>query len=294
MPEFDTEKLVEEAAKITGEEETPSESAAEETSTEEKTEETQSQEETSEDTTSIKSEEETKETEKTEETEKENLEEVPQRYDKDPAWQRIKTQRDTFQTERDEALKRASVADDLEEKLGDISVEELAKYKNVGSLLRKYPELAQEIQKKVDEHNYGNEEQKTEISSIKKEQQDLRNEIALDKYDKQVDKMISENKVDKDIEPLVKEVLANRVVSQKIFTKDLPRTFEKVLKDVNLAYRKKLASHIETKKTEIKVPASPTQKGKVIVTKSEATDAGSVAQEIAEGLKAFRGETVKE
>jgi len=277
--ELDTEKLVEEAAKITGEEETTQETATEETSTEEKTEETQSREETSEDTTSIKSEEETQETEK--ETEEDT------RFDKHPRWIKLRERAET-------AEERAKVANALEEKLGDLPIEELTRLRNAGSLLRKYPELATKVQKVIDEHTYVNEETKGEIDAIRQETADLRYDLALDKYDKVVDKLISENKVDKDIEPLVKEVLENRVINQKLDAKDIPQAFEKALKDVNLAYRKKLASHIETKKSETKVPASPAQKGKVIVTKSEATDVGSVVNELAEGLKAHRGEPIKE
>lgn len=280
--ELDTGKLEQELAKNVGEEETPSEeTSTEETPPEEKSsEEKPSEEETHEDTTSLKSEEKP--------IEEEEIDGLPKEYHKDPRWQKLKQDRDT-------AVERAKVADDLEGRLGDLSLDELEKLKTAGGLLRKYPDLAKKVQTVIDGHTYGNEETKGEIDSTKQDIQNLRHEMVLDKYDSAVDRLVSQHKVDKDVEPLLREVLDNRVMKAHINdAKEISPIFEKALKDVNLAYRKKLASHIVDKSKERKVPASPTQRGKVIVTKSEATDVQSRVDELTEGLKAHRGEPIKE
>lgn len=285
MEELDTEKLVEEVDKVTGEEETSSESTTEEKPTEEKTsEEKSSEEEVSEDTTSLKSEEESSEEKEGKEEEKETDD---TRFDKHPRWIKLR--------ERAEAAEgKAKQAEKLEEAIGDMSTEELGRLQKAGGLLRKYPALAEKVQDVIDKHTYGNEETKGEIDSTKQEISDLRHEIALDKYDRQIVDLVDEHKVDKEIAPLVKEVLENRVMNQKLTSKQVPQAFEKALKDVNLAYRKKLASHIEAKKSEREVPASPGKKGKVIITKKESAEVGEVIDELAEGLKAHRGEPIKE
>lgn len=271
MEELNTSKLEEEVAKVAGED-TPSESTTEETSTEEKTEETQSQEETSEDTTSLKSEEETKETEEKVETEDD-------RFDKHPRWQKLRQDLETSQG-------RARVADELEEAIGGLGVDEIKRLRSAGELLQKHPEAAKKVQKVLDEHDFEGSERDSKLDEVTSRQQELEDKLLLRDYDDSVNKLISENKVDKEVEPFLREILENRVMNAKL--KDLekvPGMFDKALKDVDSIRRKTLASHIKTKKTEPKVPASTTQKGKVIAQKSEATDLGSIRDELADGIR---------
>lgn len=269
--ELDTTRLEEEVAKI-GEEEAASETTAEETLPEEKTpEEKPSKEETHEDTTSLKSEEKPKE------------EDEETRFDKHPRWQKLKQ-------ERDVALDKASQVDEILETIGDIPVSDIARLAKAGTLLKRYPELAEKVQKVIDEHSYGSEETKGEIDNLRRETENIRYELVLDKFDKEIDKLMTENKVNSELQSLVKELIENRVVNQRLDLKDIPNTFKKVLNDIGLVGKHTLASYVTSKKGESRVPPSPEQKGKVIATKKESAEAIDVIEEIAEGLRATRAE----
>ena len=268
--ELDTTQLEEEVAKVT-EEEPASETTTEKTS-EEEVESTRTD-------TSLKTEEET-------ETSKEKEEDEETRFDKHPRWQKLKQ-------ERDEALERARETDTLRQQIGDLPVEDILRLKNAGELLRKYPELAEKVQKVIDEHPYGNEEVNRSLEDIRTRQQRIEDGLLLKEYDNKVDKLLSEHKVDKDIEPYVKELLDNRVVNKKIKLVDLPKAFEGVIKDIEKIRRKVLASHIESKGRETEVPASPKEKGKVIATKKESVETEDIIEELAQGLKSA-GKTMVE
>lgn len=257
--------------------ETPADSTSVETPSEEKTEQTHT-EESSEDTTSLKSEEETEETKK---------EEEETRFDKHPRWQKLKQERDSY-------AERARRADELETKLQGLSAEEIQRLGNASQLLRKYPELAEKVQKIIDNYSYGSEETKTAIQEIRQEHQELRNEIILERYDKTVDKLITDNKVDSDIVPLVKELLDTRVINLKLDLKEIPIELNKIIKQVETIRRKVLSSHIQDKNKETKIPVSTLQKGKVIAQKSESAEETDIIAEITAGLKADRGGLLKE
>lgn len=258
--------------------ETPTDSTSVETLPEEKTEQTHTAE-SSEDTTSLKSEEETKETE--------NSGEEETRFDKHPRWQKLKQERDSY-------AERARRADELETKLQGLSVEEIQRLGNASQLLQKYPELAEKVKNVIDNYNYGSEETKTAIQEIRQEHQTLRNEIILERYDKTVDKFITDNKIDSDIVPIIKELLDTRVINQKLDLKEIPIELNKIIKQVEIIRRKVLSSHIQDKNKEVKVPNSTLQKGKVIAQKSESAEEIDIINEIASGLKADRGGLLKE
>lgn len=265
--ELDTQKLEEEVAKVT-EEETASETTTEKTSEEEA--------ESTRTDTSLKTEEEAEASKETKEEKPEEDEET--RFDKHPRWQKLKQ-------ERDEALDRVRESDTLRQQLGDLPVEDILKLRNAGELLRKYPELADKVQKVIDEHPYGNEEVNRSLDEIRTRQQKIEDGLLLEKYDVKVDKLLAEHKVDKDIVPFVKELLENRVSLKRIKMDDIPKAFEEVMKDIEKIRRKVLASHIENKSREQEVPASPKEKGKVIATKKESAEAEDVIEELAQGLK---------
>lgn len=283
MDGLDADKLVEEAAKVTGEE-TPLESAAEETSSEEKTEETQSKE-TSEDTTSLKSEEETKGTE--EETKDEG-------FNNHPAWIKREEKLKNAELERDEALEKAQSSKEMEQALDGMSVGDITRLSKSAKLLNQYPELADKVKDIIEKHPYGNEETNSKISVIEQRLEESETKATLREYDTTVNSLIKDNKVPSEIEPVVRELLDNRVASGKVSsTKDISSLFDKVLKDVDLIRRKALVSYGESKKGESKVPMSPAHKGKVMVTKKESAEAGDIIEELARGIKAS-SEPVKE
>ena len=287
--ELDPTKLEQEVAKVMGEEETPSESTSEETPAEEKTEETPSEETPSEDTTSLKSEEETAEEEK-EEEEKEK-----DRFDKHPRFQELRQKL----ADAEEKIK-AGVG--FQEVVGDLSLEELKRLRTAGDLLRKYPQLAEKVRKVIDEHNYGNEETKSEIDSTRKQVQYLEDRIFIRDCNSRISGLMAEHEISKEDQPLLKELIENRLapiiadrnVNLDAVLEKVPEVFELSLKAINSFSRRKLASHVVSKKSEKKVPASTTKKGKVIAQKSEAADISSVVDELAEGLKTHRGEPAKE
>lgn len=282
---IDTSKVEEEVAKIVGDrdEETASDSTTEETSEKKET----SEEESTRPDSSLKTENDTTEEKvKEEEVKKDKDENDETRFDKIPRFQQL------IQKEK-EAAERAALYEEshrtLEEirgKLGDLSADEISRYREVGKMLKKYPELAQKIEELVDGYEYGNAEVKNEINSLREEQEKLRQQMIMEKYDSAVDKLISDNKVEKEFVPLVKEIFENRVIAQQAGMKDLPKIFEKTLKDVDIFLRKKIASHIEDKNKEPKVPKSPAVRDKVIISDKEEVTTEDVVKGLTEDLKA--------
>jgi len=266
MPEenLDTAALEAEVEKNLGEE-TNSEAATEKTS-----------EETVDSTEKLDSEKTVEETDTSKNDE---------RFDKNPRFQKLIQERDLYKTERDEALTKAQEAKVIKETLGDMDLEELKNLKNASGLLNKYPKLKEAVQKQINEYPYGNEEVKGEFDQIKSEIAKDREERALEKYDTQVDKLMMDNKVDDTMKSIVKEILDNRVVNQRLDLNSIPKAFEKVLKDVESFRRKTLASHVEDKSKEKSIPSTTKSKGKEIVTKRESEETVDLVDDIAKELK---------
>ena len=277
--DLNTEKLEEAVAKeIEADESTQkSDSTTDETKDKETSEEKDTRTETS-----LKTESKSKEVDK-EKTEEDNEE---TRFDKHPRWQKLKQ-------ERDEALEKSRGFEELRTKLEDFDTNELTRLKEAGKLLRKYPELAEKVQKVIDEHPYGNEEVKREVNEVKTELQRIQQDIILEKYDNAVDREMSKYKFDKDDTELVKEILDNRVINKKLTLEQIPKELEIISKQLDMRNRKILASHIETKSNETKIPKSPDQRGKVIIAKSESSETEDVISELASGLKATRSITTE-
>lgn len=255
------------------------------------------EEESGEGTSSIKSEESSqKDEEKGKETEEKTPDEGTssiksepeeksdnERFDKHPRWIKLRQ-------ERDAALEKAQRLDEFETKFGGLKPAEIEQIKNSGQTLRKYPELAEKIRTVIDEYKFGTAETKSEISATKEEIAALREQIAFDKYETSVEKLVSEHNVSKDVLPLARELLDNRVVNQKLQMKHLPGAFEKVLADIEIVKKKTLASYVKDKSSRAKVPGSPKDKGKFIAEQSSAGDEESVVNEIAEGMKSLRND----
>lgn len=273
--ELDTTALEQAVDKVTTEEvEEEATTSKEETKPETSTETDTPKEETAE--------EEGKEKVKEEETEEDT------RFDKHPRWQKL-------MRERDEALQRAEEARDLKEKIGSLSPDDILRLSQAGKLLQKYPELAKQVQETLDKYPYGTAEFKTEIDKIKSEQAQFRQEQLLEKYDKSVNDLITQYKVDKDTEDLVREMLDNRVIRKGISDiKEVSKEFEGLMKDIDKFRRKTLASHIEDKKKLPNVPASAKERGKVMTTKKESTEPIDIVNELADGLKSASSQTVEE
>ena len=278
MPEelevTDTAKLEAEVEKNL-DEDTKSEATAEKTS-----------EEKVDSTEKLDSEKTVEETEASEKEEGKEAKEDDERFDKNPRFQKLIQERDTLKQERDEAKRAVDEAKVIQETLGDMSLDELKNLKNASGLLKKYPKLRAEIQKQLDEYPYGTEEVKVEFDNIKMELAKDREERALEKYDNQVEKLMIDKKVDTNIKSLVKEILDNRVVNNRLGLNDIPKAFDKVLKDIETFQRKTLASHIEDKAKEKTIPASTKSKGKEVLTKKEPEDTGELIDDIATELKA--------
>lgn len=249
-------------------EETPSEPTPEETPAE-KTEEKPSEEEPSEDTPSLKSE---------EETPKEDT-----RFDKHPRWIERETKLKDTEQERDDASARVTELEGIEKKLEGLSPERLTQLVKAGTLLDKYPELSNKVNDLISNFDFEKTGHSSEVEELRQEVNELKSGTILDKYDREVDKLIGDSKVDKEIEPLVRELLDNRVANAKLTgVKEVAPLLEKVLKDVDLLQRKKLASRIVRK--DPLVPASPKDKSK-IQGKKESGEQEDVIEELAEGLK---------
>ena len=175
-----------------------------------------------------------------------------------------------------------------------MSTDEITRLSNSAKLIQKYPELGEKLKDIIEKHPYGNEETNSKISEVVQRQEDLENKMVLREYDNTVDNLVKGSKVPSEIEPLVREMLDNRVAKGKVSdAKELSKMFDVVLKDVDLIRRKALQSYSESKQGEQKVPVSPAQKGKVMITKKESAEAGDVIDELAEGIKAS-SEPVKE
>jgi hypothetical protein len=223
--------------------------------------------------------------EETETSEKVEDKDDEDRFDKHPRFQKLIQERDLAKQERDEAISEAREAKVIKETLGEMSLDELKNLKNASGLLKKYPKLREQIQKQLDEYPYGNEEVKGEVDSLKSEIAKDREERLLDKYDTQVDKLMIDKKVGNDIKTIVKEILDNRVVNQRISLENVPKAFEKVLKDIETFQRKTLASHIEDRGKIKNIPATTKSKGKETVTKKEPEETEDLVNDIASELK---------
>lgn len=294
---LDESKLEQEAAKIIGDDEASSESATEEKESKEET----SKEESSRTDTSLKTEEESKEeketkeeetTEKTEKEEEESGEET--RFDKHPRFQKLRQERDEALEKAQSVETRVKELESIKSQLGNLDPQELNKLKEGADMLRKYPQLAEKVQQVIDEHNFGSEEAKTEFVKLQNSISEMQTNLLLEKYDNTVDKVLSEKKVDEDVSPIVKEILDKRVSDKKLTLKDVPKELESILKSFDKIYRKNLASHVEVKNKETKVPTSATQRGKVIVAKKEPVTDKDFIDELAEGLKSLNKADVTE
>ncbi len=282
MPEglenLDEKTLEAEVAKASETEETEEESTPSKTS--EKTEEKEetAEEEPSRTETSLKTE---KEEPAAEETEEDT------RFDKHPRWQKMKQ-------ERDDAVAEASSLRDIREKIGDFQVDELTRLKDAAKLLRDNPTLADKVREMIDKFPFENEAINNKFNQVIAEQTRINNQLVLEKYDTTVSRLMTDNKVDKDVEPIVKELLDNRVIKNSLTLDKVPDEVAKILKAVETIRRKTLASYVEVKKGEPKIPVSSTQRGKVILTKKESEEAGDVVDELTEGLRAARPEIKSE
>lgn len=271
---LDDTRLSEETAKIIEADDTPSESVTEESS-EPKKEETPEEDSTRTDT-SIKTE------EKSEEPKAEVKEEVDEsRFDRHPRWQQLKQERDQFK-------EQVASLNDLKAKLEDFEVSELTRLKEAGKLLRQNPELAEKVQKLIDSHPFGDERTRTEVSAVRSELQQMQESLALEKYDNAVERLSKEHKLNENVAALAKELLDNRVVQKKLGFKDIPMEYKSIVDNINKLSRSTLAGYVETKKTESKVPTSPTNRGKAMPAKKESSEQEDVIGEIASGLKAGR------
>jgi len=274
-----TENIEREVENILGEDTPASESAAEEK------EEAQTPPE---DTTPSKSEEEKAPSEEKieEKTEKEEKTGEDQRFDKHPRFQKLIQERDIYKQERDEALREAQSSAKIKEVLGDMDLDELNKLMNARGLLNKYPKLREQIQKSIDEYPYGNEEVKGEFDSIKSEIAKDRTERLLEKYDNMVDKLISDKKIDKDNEELVKEMLHYRVSRSNINDlNQVPKIFDSVVKDLEKVRRGTLAKHIEDKSKENGIPPTTKSKSKHTIASKKEESTEDVINDIASELK---------
>ena len=277
MPEeaLDTSRLEEEVAKVIGDENLS------ESTTEEKPQKEETSEETSTRTdTSLK-------TEKEEETEvkveKEEVEDT--RFDKHPRFIKLRTERDEAKTKYEEAEKSIGELQNLKEQLGGFSIEELKRLQEAGTYLKKYPELAEKVQDLLDNYQYGDEKVKSEIDGVKQRQDKLESDLILKDYDATIEKLISQHKIDKELEPLVREIVDNRVILNKVGLSGISKVFDKTLKDIELFRRKTIASYAEDKTNTPKIPKTVTQRDKVISAKQESEEIGDVINEIADGLK---------
>jgi hypothetical protein len=270
--ELNTEALEQEVAKVTGDE------SQEETTTS-KAEEKQEETDDSSSTDSHKTEKEEEVSSEAKEKDTKEEEDEETRFDKHPRWQKLKQ-------ERDDALVQAQEALDYRQKLGGISADEMVRLKQAGELLRKYPTLAKNVQKMLDEFPYGNEEVSVKLNEFSQKINSLEQEKILEKYDRTVDSLISEQKIDKDIQGIVKVILDNRVIRNKVKDDEgVKKEFTNLMKDIERLGRKKLAGYMDTKKNEKKVPANVPSRGKAMGTKSESTDEKSIIDELADGLK---------
>jgi len=273
--ELDTSVLEAEAAKAAGED-MPAEDSA--PSNEEQQEETSKEDSTSAD--SLKTEEEPKKEEK-----EQDEEGVLSPFDRHPRFQQLKQQRDEYLNRSKQQEKELSELRSLKEKMKDMSIDELEGLRNAANLLRKNPELAEKVRKVINEHPYEKEEINLALKTIENRQEELETKLILKEYDETVGKLLTTHKIDKDDESMIKEILDNRVVNQRIDMKNVPKALEQVVKDVEKFRRKTIASHIETRKNETKVPVSPAQKGKMIATKKESAEKEDIIEELATGLK---------
>ncbi len=204
------------------------------------------------------------------------------RFDKHPRWIKLRE-------EREEAQRKATEA---EQRLGQLQ-SELDNVKNIreaAEFLRKHPEAAKKVEEVLNGFDFKSSEFKSELESIREEQHNLRTEIALKEYDSMVDKFIAENKFEGKAAELVKRMVEKEAISTGMSTlKDLPKVLKSVRDDIDFIKRNTLASAVELKKNESRVPASPIR-GKEILAKKESAEVEDVVNELAEGFKNARAE----
>lgn len=278
VEELEGTEVSDEVAKEFGEsEDTPSESTDEETSSPE--DDDSSRTETSLKTEEPESEEEKEVAEKVKETAKGD-DEDDTRFDKHPRWKKM-------QEERDTALEQAKMASELKAKLEGFAPEELGRLKEVGKLLKSNPELAKKVQELVDGHDFRNAEVKGELTKLSSELQRMEQDRALEKYDNKVSSLLSTHKVPDELKDVVSELLESRVIKKQLTFDKIEGEFATIVKQFETANRKRIASHIETKKSA-PVPVSPSARGKVMTTKKEATGEKDIIDELSEGMKALK------
>lgn len=223
------------------------------------------------------------ETLKTDKEEIEKQDDDESRFDKHPRFVKLLSERDTYKTEA-ESLR------DLKKIVGDIPAEEIVRFRDGASLLRKHPELAEKVQELIDKYDYTSGETKNLIQSVKDELTQTKEQLVLDKYDNIIQNLMTQYKVDKDDSDMIKEFLDNRVLSKRISLNDVPKEFESILMTIDKMRRKQLASYIKERGELPKVPSSPAQKGKVMTTKKDSADAGDIVDGLAEDLRKARGD----
>jgi len=235
----------------------------------------------------------TEEKEESGEGEKKEVEENEEdtRFDKHPRFQKIIQ-------ERNDAVEKLNALKDFQDVMQGSDVSELKKIREASALLKKYPELATKVQKVIDEHQYGNEEVNAKFGELTNKITELETKQVVNDIVKETNNLISSAKLSEKEEPIFREILGARIAQLKINTSnDMPiikKMFDKTLKDIENFRRTSIASHIETKTHETKVPASAITKGKVTVTKKESAELEDVVGELTEGLKSMRSGTEKE
>lgn len=271
LESLDAEKLASEVAKVVDEDTTPDPTTEKEPQKEETSEETSPRTETS-----LKTEEEPEDTGKAGDED---------RFDKHPRFIKLRTERDEAKTRYEEAQAGLVKLQELETQLGGFTPDEMKRLQEAGTYLKKYPALAEKVQELLDNYQYGDEKVKTEIDTVRQRQDKLESDLALEKYDAILDKFISQHKIDKDVEPLVREMVDNRVILNKAKLGDISKIFDKTLKDIEIFRRKTIASYTDDKNNTPKVPKTTTQRDKVIVAKQESEDIEDVIANFTDGLK---------
>lgn len=278
LESLDAEKLASEVAKAVDEDTTSAPTTEKEPQEEESSEEASSRTETS-----LKTEKEESGEEKEEKEEETKDEDT--RFDKHPRFIKLRTERDEAKTRYEEAQTSLAKLQELEAQLGGFTPDEMKRLQEAGTYLKKYPALAEKVQELLDNYQYGDEKVKTEIDTVKQRQDKLESDLVLEKYDATIGKLISQHKIDKDIEPLVREIVDNRVILNKAKLGDISKIFDKTLKDIEIFRRKTIASYAEDKNNIPKVPQTATQRDKVIVAKKEPESIEDVISELTDGLK---------
>ena len=237
--------------------------------------------------TSLKTEDKSEETEQVNEEQKEESKEGKEEewdskkgFHTHPAWQKL-------QAERDEAVARTKKLDEYEQKLGEFNPEEILEIKQAADILKRNPQLAEKVRNIINEHPYAKEEVDKSVRELSEKIQNLETQMTVEKATSNINRMISDNKVDSKTEPLLRELLATRVSSGRVNINDansIKQLFDRTLKDVE-NYKRNLLSSYATDKKKDGVPKSPSDRGKVVVAKKESAEMEDIVNEIATGLK---------